>query len=364
MELVKALAGLTPADFTILIAMIPGAAGQVSRTGTVPEQAGELIRWAESATGPGLKAIEAAPCALRDGSSPSSSIRPNNLPFSSLGTLFKGRRQFLVELQKELEGKRRKPVVVHGLGGVGKTRAVLEYAWEHEAQHTALLFVTAASAAGLQTSLAKLVETLRIRTSETAEEKLVNEVRYWLTGHPGWLMIVDNVDCESAAAGVERVLPWLKAGQVVITSRVSNWSGQVTRLPLLELARDDAVSFLLERTKDRPRTDDDSRTAAQIAEKLDGLALALEQASAYISTRHLSFAEYLEEWKVRKPEALRWHNPRLMQARESVARTWETTYAQLTETEQRLLQILAWLGPEPIPLFLCGEAPTPVNMQT
>jgi hypothetical protein len=56
--LVKTLAGLSPPDFALLVAMIPNADHHVSRHGTVPEQAAELIRWAESSTGCGLAAIE------------------------------------------------------------------------------------------------------------------------------------------------------------------------------------------------------------------------------------------------------------------------------------------------------------------
>jgi len=63
--LVRTLNDLTPADLAELITTIPRAAKQVSRQGTVPEQAGELIRWAESSNGPGLAAIEDALRALR-----------------------------------------------------------------------------------------------------------------------------------------------------------------------------------------------------------------------------------------------------------------------------------------------------------
>ena len=59
LTLVRTLTDLTPADFARLIAMIPGAARQLSRV-SVPEQAGELIRWAESSKGPGLGAVEEA----------------------------------------------------------------------------------------------------------------------------------------------------------------------------------------------------------------------------------------------------------------------------------------------------------------
>jgi len=65
LTLVRTLAAFDPSDFATLIAMIPGARNHVSRQGTVREQAGELIGWAESSTGPGLAAIEEALRALR-----------------------------------------------------------------------------------------------------------------------------------------------------------------------------------------------------------------------------------------------------------------------------------------------------------
>src|SRR5262249_57193130 len=77
---------------------------------------------------------------------------------------------------------------------------------------------------------------------------------------------------------------------------------------------------------------------------------------AYIDKLRLSFAEYLQRWESRRPEVLRWHDPRLIQYPASVAVTWETTFAELTEPERRLLPILAWLAPEPIPLFLFDAA--------
>jgi len=58
--LVKTLTGLDPSDLTTVIALISGAAAHISRQGTVREQAGELIRWAESSKGPGLGAVEEA----------------------------------------------------------------------------------------------------------------------------------------------------------------------------------------------------------------------------------------------------------------------------------------------------------------
>jgi hypothetical protein len=64
-QLVKFLWRLSPPDFVILVAMIPDAASRTSRLGTVPEQAAELLRWAESSNGPGLPAVEKAIHQLR-----------------------------------------------------------------------------------------------------------------------------------------------------------------------------------------------------------------------------------------------------------------------------------------------------------
>jgi len=63
--LVKTLTGLDPSDLSTVIALISGAVDHVSRQGTVREQGGELIRWAESSTGPGLAAVEEALRAIR-----------------------------------------------------------------------------------------------------------------------------------------------------------------------------------------------------------------------------------------------------------------------------------------------------------
>ena len=65
LALVRELSGLAPADWATLVAAIPGAASHVSRHGTVAEQVAELVRWAESSTGPGLVTIEEAVKELR-----------------------------------------------------------------------------------------------------------------------------------------------------------------------------------------------------------------------------------------------------------------------------------------------------------
>ena len=298
--------------------------------------------------------------------------KPNNLPFRSLGTLFKGRDAFLDDLRARLampDGHAAAIVAcqaVHGLGGVGKTRAALEYAWRYADEYTALLFVSAPSPGELRANLANLVGVLAVDAAgagRSVDEQLA-EVLNWLDAHPGWLLILDNVDTDAAAREVEDLLARLRAGHVLITSRIGNWSGEVEPLELHVLAQADAVAFLLERARSRRKKPDDAAVAATIARELDGLALALEQAGAYIETQRLSLAEYLGRWQAKRTEVLRWHDPRLMKYPASVAVTWETTFALLDEAERRLLGVLSWLSPEPIPLSLLEAEPLTERSQT
>src|SRR5262249_54446590 len=89
-----------------------------------------------------------------------------------------------------------------------------------------------------------------------------------------------------------------------------------------------------------------------LARELDGLALALEQAGAYIHERRLSFAEYLRRWRNQDARVREWFDARLMHYPRNVAVTWETTLVQLDEPARALLRLLAWLAPDPIPLRL------------
>jgi tetratricopeptide (TPR) repeat protein len=281
--------------------------------------------------------------------------RPVHLPFPTLGTLFKGREGFLARLRESLVAAPGRAAAItarqaiHGLGGVGKTRAAVEYAWRHQEDYSALLFLSAPSAGELRARLADLVGVLGVEGAPPDVEGRLTRVLRWLDDHPGWLLILDNVDTPEAAAEAEALLARLRAGHVLITSRLSDWSGGVEPLGLDVLAEPDAVAFLLDRARHRVRSPDDPAHAAAIARDLDGLALALEQAAAYADRLRISFAEYRRRWEGRREAVLGWFDPRLMAYPRSVATTWQTTFDQLAEPERRLLDVLAWLAPEPIP---------------
>lgn len=167
--------------------------------------------------------------------------KPVVLPYPSLGPLFKGREKVLGDLRASLEcapaghataiaGK-----ALHGLGGVGKTRLAVEYAWRHAADYTALLLVTADSPEALHRNLAALCEprALDLPEREAKEEAVRTDAAVrWLQEHTGWLLILDNVDDEGSAAAAEGLLAELRGGHVLLTGRLANWSGRVEAIEL------------------------------------------------------------------------------------------------------------------------------------
>ena len=293
-------------------------------------------------------------------------VKPVNLPYLSIGDLFKGREVMLDDLSQSfgpISESVATPVVarvLNGLGGVGKTRLALEYAWGRASEYTAMLFVTADSPEALQRNLAALCDHAILdlpEQDETSQGKQRNAVVAWLRQHPGWLLILDNIDSEEDAVATEALLPQLAGGHVLLTSRLRSWGGSIAALPLDVLSPEAAADFLLARTAGKRRSQpDDPAAARNLAEELGHLALALEQASAYITKTRLSFTRYLEKWQDQRDKALDWFDPRLMQYPRSVAVTWQTSFNRLGEPSRRLLQRLAWLASEPIPESLLEVA--------
>jgi tetratricopeptide (TPR) repeat protein len=291
-----------------------------------------------------------------------------HLPYPSLGALLKGRDELLEALAQRFgpvprrEGQPAAALALTGLGGVGKTRLALEHAWRQTDEYPSRLLVSAASPESLHRNLAALCGSAVLdlpAKEETDEERQLVAVLAWLRYQPGWLLVLDNVDTAESAEAVEALLPRLAGGHVLITGRVSNWSGAVKTLPVDVLSPAAAAEFLLLRTQGRRRVSpDDAAVAATLAAELGYLALALEQAGAYVAHRQSSLAQYLAQWAQRRDEVLAWFNPRLMQYPASVAITWQASFDQLSPGVRRLLQRLAWLAPEPIPESLL-DVPVP-----
>ena len=100
-----------------------------------------------------------------------------------------------------------------------------------------------------------------------------------------WLLVFDNAEQPEELA---RWLPGGGDGHMLVTSRHPAWGALTQPIRVDVLGRTDAVALLLRRTPD-----EDQASAAQLAEQLGDLPLALEQAAAYLERTGMPLAVYL-----------------------------------------------------------------------
>ena len=299
---------------------------------------------------------------------------PRNLPFHSLGDLFKGRDEELAQLDAHLrkEGSVAivQPQAISGLGGIGKTRLALEYAWRHEHDFTAFLFVSANTPDALETNLARLSAPDALDLPEyklgKQDEQLAAVIR-WFQQNKDWLLILDNVDTPEAAAAVQKFVACLSGGHVLITSRLTQWGRGIQLLSLDVIPVADAVNFLLESTQgQRAARPDDARQAEALSERLGCLPLALTHAAAYIGYYAIGFGDYLAEFERNLARVLEYHDHTVIEYEtepekagmvKTVATTFFISFDRLGPMEKAILRAASFLAPDPIPLMMFEQSP-------
>ncbi|MBK6965763.1 MAG: ATP-binding protein [Bacteroidales bacterium] len=284
------------------------------------------------------------------------SAKPWCIP-DSIGMLFKGRTEAVHDLRKRFlqdqmtqTNNAAQRQVIFGLGGIGKTRLAIEYAWEYQDNYSALLFAVADTPTQLRRSIAELSAPaiLNLQEWKCPEEDIrMAAAMRWFSENPGWLLIIDNADDKESVDAIQNLLTNLRGGHVIITSRRSWWSKTVNKQELDILPLEAAKTFLLDRTMDeRRKTNQDEEIASELAKELGSLALALEQAGAYIQNRDggLTLADYLARWKEGKEQVRAWCDESVMHYARSVAITWETTVHALSPAAVTLFRILSWFS--------------------
>jgi hypothetical protein len=154
---------------------------------------------------------------------------------------FVGRDKELNEMSKELQyGGSRKMVVVHGLGGMGKTQLALAYAKQYRDEYSAVFWVNSKDVDTLKQSyVAAVKHILRdhpslVHLKAIAEgaklDEVVEAVKQWLSSARNirWLIIYDNYDTPKLPGGnkvgafdIRPFLPEANHGAILITTRSS-----------------------------------------------------------------------------------------------------------------------------------------------
>ena len=135
----------------------------------------------------------------------------------------------------------RNVVIVHGLGGIGKTQLAVAFARKHKGRFSAIFWLDGSSEASLKQSFVSMAQRLpqgeltadgvQMRSQANVEaEVAVRECQQWLSipTNSRWLLIIDNVDRDhhdrddSQAYDVKAYFPDADHGSILITSRLAS----------------------------------------------------------------------------------------------------------------------------------------------
>ena len=241
---------------------------------------------------------------------------------------------------------------VHGMGGVGKTQTVIEYAYRYADDYDLVWWFNAEHATAVGDQFTVLAAEIGVPLLADPGATL-RAVHHALQARSRWLLIFDN------AESAEEILPLLPSGpgHVLVTTRRGGFRALGGVLDLDTLDRPDAIVLLRRRAPALTEAQ-----AGQLAAKLGDLPLALDQAAAYLDQTGTPPEEYLRLLRIRGADLYgRGHasgHP------DTVATIWSVSIDRLQVTEPaavQLLELCAWLAPEAIPLDLftghCDQLP-------
>jgi nucleoside phosphorylase len=226
---------------------------------------------------------------------------------------FTGRGDILAKLHEALKNENeiaitpsKKATALSGLGGVGKTQTVAEYAHRYQADYSAVLWVLADGKDLLRSSFAQLSVLLGFKAEKQDDQILA--VQSWLRNNDGWLLIFDNAETLELLTAAKELLPTNAQGHVLFTTRAQA-TGGLASVTVDCFDDDTGAVFLLRRSKQvamdlatleqvRPRVSDkDWQTATELVHELGGLALAIDQAGAYIEQTDCGLEGYLSRYR-------------------------------------------------------------------
>ncbi|WP_409000446.1 FxSxx-COOH system tetratricopeptide repeat protein [Streptomyces europaeiscabiei] len=262
-------------------------------------------------------------------------------------TTFTGRALVLDQLRDQLQGGMSvvlpRPQALFGLGGVGKTQVALEYVHRFMADYDLVWWISAEHIENVIASLAELGAEIGATggdditlVSQEAVHMLARDVPT-----KRWLLVFDNAD---DPADLTRFLPRGGSGHILVTSRNQAWASQAESLPVAVFTREESIEHLSRRAPGLS-----AEEADRVAEAVGDLPLAVEQAAAWLAETATPVDGYLLLLAEQATNVLSLN--RAADYPDTVAKTWLVSIARLRERSPasvRLLQVCAFMGPEPI----------------
>jgi transcriptional regulator with XRE-family HTH domain len=251
---------------------------------------------------------------------------------------FTGHEVLLARLHKMFTSQKTGTITaLCGLGGIGKTQVIVEYAYRHMDEYGTVLWVRADTLQTLNASFLMLAHLLNLPDKENGDQqRVVAAVMDWLHTHKRWLLILDNAD---DLEQVMAFLPRYGEGQTVLTTRADATGSNIKGIEIDTLEQGEGALLMLRRAKllneeqglDQA-SEKECRDAEHISELLGGLPLALAQVGTYIEENKCNLTEYLSLYQERAIDLLKRQSRMFpLSYPHTVATTWNLSFAQLAQ---------------------------------
>ncbi|KAI5776949.1 acyl transferase/acyl hydrolase/lysophospholipase [Geopyxis carbonaria] len=268
------------------------------------------------------------------------------VPYSS-SFMFTGRDLELKEINEyflqERKGtaQQRRVMVLHGLGGSGKTQICLKFLETAREKFWGIFWVDTSTAETIEKSFGAIADTIG-----NIMDRSSDSVKYWFTScRENWLIIFDNAD--DPELDVSTYFPPGNLGNIIITTRVPECRRHApdSTIAIGDMMPEEAVELLLKVADKANSPSDIVRVEAEkIVKELGHLALAIDQAGAYIANC-CPIENYLKRHEKHRNELMKRPVSQRQSYKESVYTTWELSFTRICEknkTASDILQILAF----------------------
>lgn len=274
-----------------------------------------------------------------------------HLPPSQISQ-FIGRKKILNEMHEVLRSADRDPdryvvVVLCGMGGQGKTQLALEYCRQSQQieLYNSIVWINAASQISVTRSFEEVAD--HITSCKRAFSNPSACVMFTIETLERWaspcLIVFDGFDYPSQLRNIMDYCPKMKDVGIIFTTRNHDARRLGTFIQVTAMEEYEAIELLLHHIC-RPLTAENIEQAKPNVQKLGFLALAIDQAGAYINARKLPLRSFVKHYDSRKQYVMQ-HTPELWDYRRklnnaeeetslSVFSTWELSFLQMAGDEE------------------------------
>lgn len=278
---------------------------------------------------------------------------------------FVGRSEVFRQIQRTIDLSSIHPpiIVLIGPGGQGKTQVAIEFCHRNTNSYQGIFWIDSSSEASATRGYEKVLKLLNgealSRETHDPKSAVKDILRNW---KQPWLLVFDNYDDPDGFENLSTFFPGsngINKSAILITSRHISSARFGTGIPLTGLSEEEGLELLFSRSyaaSTPAPTVQELTTAKEIVRKLGHLALAIDQAAAYISIRQLPLEIFIEHFELRKEFILKSTPQSLWEYRTrnsddskdgsqnlSVLTTWELSFIQIPGNDEERIRIADFL---------------------